>query len=194
MIPRFPVPVSGPDGETKALQYSFINAWPYGNVLFWQPDMEFGAKPMVLFETASPEIPALGGLTRGAYHGALNTGVAYEFLMSWLTGDTVDIGNSTSIGTVTQVRGAQVPLSLLFLSRAYAKATPIPGIEGALGLDASSLMYLGIAPNFPTTGIAQFGFRIPADPALRGKSLALQSLILDNGAMTLTNTAPLRLR
>jgi hypothetical protein len=71
----------------------------------------------------------------------------------------------------------------------------ISGVFGALGLDHSLVLQLGIGTHAPVSGELTLVVAVPNNPSLRGLALPTQALVLSgNGEIYLTNTAKLTVK
>jgi hypothetical protein len=192
--PRTIIPVYGPDGNVKALWHSYATLGPIHADLYFTADLD-PATPSIL-AVRGYFIETGGGLGVGrVYMSDVNLGGIRDAVAAWMTGDEVGIGGRARLSIVSPLRGSTLPLSLVLGARQVAAPIQIPGVFGSFALDPTLLLVLGIAPNFPKTGLAELPVPIPNSQILRGASLALQSLVIaPNNEFYLTNTATLTVR
>jgi hypothetical protein len=191
---RSPTPIYGPDGNVKALWHSYTGSSILRADLYFASDLDPLTPSLLAAKTF--RIDTGGGVGAGRVYMADNNPVGiYDAVAAWMTGDEVAIGGRARLSIASPLRGSTLPLSLVLAARQVAAPIQIPGVFGSFALDPTLLLVLGIAPNFPKTGLAELPVPIPNSQILRGASLALQSLVIaPNNEFYLTNTATLTVR
>jgi hypothetical protein len=177
----------------KALWHSYANYSTLRADLFFAADLD-PSTPSILAARAY-FMDTGGGVGAGrVYLADINPPGIRDAVAAWMTGDEVAIGGRARLSTASPLRGPNPPLSLYLAARQVAAPVTVPGLFGSFGLESTLLLLLGIAPNFPLTGLSELPVQIPNSQALQGSSLALQSLVISNNELYLTNTATLNVR
>jgi hypothetical protein len=191
-VPNSPTPIVDAAGETTGLLHHELSG--AGNDQYLAVDLDPDSPSHLVLDTPSflNNGGAAGGLIVTA-DSANGYGVTAT-PAAWMTGAETTIGRSMRVSMLVPPAAAGGALSFLMLGMLHAPAPlPIPGIQGALGLDpATFITYFPIGFNAPGTGEAGSTVTVPNDPSLMGLSLPVQGATQIGAGLVFTNTSSLR--
>ena len=188
--PNSPTPIVDGQGETTGLLHHELSGAV--NDQYVALDLDPDSPSHLVLSTG-------GWLNNGSAAGGLlmtaDAANGYQVTATpaaWITGAETTIGRTLQVSLVVPPGAGALSFVALALAHA-AVPLPIPGIQGALGLDPGLFItYFPIGLNDPRTGAADWLVAVPPDPALLGASLPIQGAVQVNGALAFTNTSSLR--
>jgi hypothetical protein len=188
-----PTPIVGPNGELIGISHHDVLG--ADNDHYISLDLDFNTPALLVNDTTT--WTNNGGYIGGRFFDAESSPAPYHVLSFdtyWCTGGRASVGDTIHVAfhVPPAMPPTHVHLSAMLLANDFAPPITVPGIQGQLGLQLSSVFWPGqLLLHDNTTGTASLAIAVPPVPAFSGIQFAMQSVTTDvmSNTFTFGNTA-----